>query len=387
MRRGGTIPAGLRAGDRVYRLPEGASAMAAPILRPLPGGGGRLLVGLLGASAVPAWILPGAAQPAAAWVLVPETEGALLLGGDALAESPPGAPLAPAPAYPPARLRLSQPEEVPGPSLPAEATARGGFRLSLPGPVSAALDLPFGALSRLLPMPLLHPAPDAPPDAPPEALGLAWTPVGPVLVLDPRPFGGDAGEAPLLAVMLSAGRQLGLPCRGATPITAAPALPVALARPALLAAAPLARVPEPSREVPRRHVLLASAGAASFALPLEEVAAVLPPQVPRNAGGAPVAGIVAHRGDVLPVLDAGARLGQGPVLGRGQPLPLLRLTGPSPVALAVSAVAGLRAVPEADIAPLAGEGLVAAVLHLGGKPIPLLRARALAEALARGRAA
>ena len=377
------MPAGLRAGDRVYRLPEGASAMAAPILRPVPGGGGGLLVGLLGASAVPAWILPGAARPAAAWVLVPEAEGALLLGGDALAAPPPDAPLVPAPAYPPARLRLSHPEEAPGPTLPAEAPARGGFRLSLPGPVPAALDLPFGALSRLLPMPLLHPAPDAPP----EGLGLAWTSVGPVLVLDLRPFGGDAGEAPLLAVMLSAGRQLGLPCRGATPMITAPALPAALARPALLAAAPLARVPEPAREVPRRHVLLASAGAAGFALPLEEVAAVLPPQVPRNGGGAPVAGIVAHRGDVLPVLDAGARLGQGPVLGRGQPLPLLRLAGPSPAALAVSAVSGLRAVPEADIVPLAGEGLVAAVLQLDGKPTPLLRARALAEALARGRAA
>ena len=399
-------PSGIQAGGTLHRLPEGASAIAAPpVLRPLPGGGGRLLVGLLGASAVPAWVLPGAARPAAAWVLVPDPEGALLLGGDALADAPPGAPPVPPPAYPAPRIRLARAGGADA-AAPSSAPSRGGFRLILPradaggcgevapgssaspriasraaGP-SPVLDIPFGALARLVPMPLLHPAPDAPP----PALGLAWTGAGPVLVLDPTPFGGEAGEAPLLAILLSEGRQLGLPCRGATPIPAAVPLPPPLSQPALLAAAPLGRLPEMPPPAPTRLLLVARASGAGFALPLEEVTTVLAPQRPLSCGAGALAGIAAHRGDVLPVLDAGARLGQAPVLGTGQPVPMLRLTGThhggQSAALAVSSVTGLRAVPEADVAPVAGDGLVAAVLRLDGAPLPVLRARALLGALA-----
>nr|WP_245214629.1 chemotaxis protein CheW [Pararoseomonas indoligenes] len=199
---------------------------------------------------------------------------------------------------------------------------------------------------------------------------MAWTELGPALVL-----AGEEGE-PLLALLVVEGRRLGLPCRGAAPLAQAPALPLALLHPGLLAAAPLALPPAAVAPLPTRLLLLARAGETGFALPLEEVAAVLPPQVPRNAGSGALAGIAAHRGDVLPVLDAGTRLGGRPVLTGGA-LPMLRLQGAQPAALAVSAVLGLRAVPETDLAPVPGQGLVAAMARLDGAVLPVCRARAL----------
>ncbi|HEY8614162.1 MAG TPA: chemotaxis protein CheW [Roseomonas sp.] len=365
--------AGIVAGGIVHRLPEGASAAATPVLRPLPDGGGRLCVGLLGGGALPAWVLPGAAQPARAWALVPGAEGAVLLGGDSLTASPPAdAALVPSPPFPPPRLRLAHRSEVAGEAPAPTPQARGGFRLALAG---GAVDLPFAALDRLLPMPPLHPMPEPAPGM----RGMAWTAAGPVLVLDPALLGveGEA-EGPLLAILLCEGRRIGLPCRGASPVAEAPpSLPLVLHSPALLAAAPLALPLAAKPPLPTRLLLLARAGRAGFALPLEEVAAILPPQAPRNRGGGAVAGIAAHRGDVLPVLDAGWRLGRGPVLSGNAPVPMLRLQGADPVALAVSAVLGLRAVPEADLAPVAGAGLVSAVAHLDGAVLPVCRARAL----------
>ena len=371
---------GITAGGTVHRLPPGASAAAAPVLRPLPGGGGRLLVGMLGGGALPAWVLPGAAMPARAWVLVPGAEGALLLGGDALADSlPPGATPVPAPDYPPPPIRLAQTAKGPSSEAAEEAVpgavpvarGRGGVRLALAG---GPMDIPFEALVRLLPMPPLHPAPGAPP----AARGLAWTEAGAVLVL-------HAGEAALLAVILSGGRLLGLPCRGAAPVPGAAVLPPALSDPALLAAAPLSRPALPEPAAPTRLLLLFRAAGAAFALPLEEVAAVLPPERPRNPGAGGMAGIAAHRGDVLPVLDAGLRLGRGPVL-TGGPAPMLRLAGARPAALAVSSVQGLRAVPSADIVPVDGGGMVAAVARLDGDAIAVLRAPSLLAPLGRGAA-
>lgn len=365
--------AGITAGVTAHRLPEGASAIATPVLRPLPGGSGRLHVGLIGGAALPAWVLPGAMQPARAWALVPGPEGALLLGGDSLiADPPPEAELVEIPRLAPVpggRVRSAS-------SGPAEATepvaqpVRGGFRLAL---VGGAVELPFDALDRLLPMPPLHLFPELPKGA----SGMAWTAAGPVLVIDSALLGAETGEAPLLAVALVAGRRLGLPCRGAAPVARAPELPAALLQPALLSAAPRAVPPPIERAVPTRPLLLARAGGTDFALELEDVAAILPPQVPRNRGGGAVAGITAHRGDVLPVLDGGTRLGRGPVLAGGAAVPMLRLQGPRPAALAVNSVLGLRAVPEADIAPVAGDGLVGAILRLDGAVLPVLRARAL----------
>jgi chemotaxis signal transduction protein len=247
---------------------------------------------------------------------------------------------------------------------------RGGFRLALAG---GAVELPFDALDRLLPMPPLHPFPESPPGV----SGMAWAGPGPVLVIDPALLGADGEQAPLLAVVLVAGRRIGLPCRGAAPVAGAPVMPAALLQPALLSAAPRAVPPPAERPVPTRPLLLARAAGADFALELEDVAAILPPQVPRNRGGGAVAGIAAHRGEVLPVLDGGTRLGRGPVLAGGAAVPMLRLQGPRPAALAVSSVLGLRAVPEADIAPVAGDGLVGAMLRLDGAVLPVLRARAL----------
>ncbi len=362
---------GIRAGGSLFRLPEGASATAAPVLRPLPGGGGQLCVGLLGGGALPAWILPGTTRPPGAWVLAPGAEGAVLLGGDALELPPPDAPPVPPPPFPQPRLRLAQREAPPELAPAAPAVPRGGFRLALPG---GTLDLPFGALDRLLPTPPLHPVPDAPPGV----RGMAWTASGAVLVLDPAPGSPVAEGAPLLAVLLAGGRRLGLPCHGATPLAVAPdSLPPALLLPSVLGAAPLAPPPAAEVPAPRRLLLLAQAGGATFALPIEEVAAILPPAMPRNAGNGLVAGIATHRGDVLPVLDAGRRLGREPVLAARTALPMIRLPGTEPAALAVSAVLGLRAVPEADMAPLTGAGLVSGMVRLDAAVIPVLRARAL----------
>jgi chemotaxis signal transduction protein len=369
---------GIIAGGTVHRLPEGASVTAtSPVLRPLPGGAGRLCIGLLGGGALPAWVLPGAAHPARVWVLVPGPEGAVLLGGDSLTDSSPtdAAPVPP-PPFPPPRLRLAHRAEAETETEDAVQSARGGFRLRLSG---GALDIPFAALARLMPMPSLHPVPD-----PPAGVrGMAWTEAGPVLVLDPTLVEGEGGDAPLLAILLSEGRQIGLPCHGAAPVAEAPPLPPALAIPALLAAAPLARSPVAAAAVPTRALLLAQAAGARFALRLEEVAAVLPPQAPRNHGNgqAALAGIAAHRGDVLPVLDAGLRLGRTAVLAGSGPVPMLRLQDARPVALAVTSVLGLRAVPEADLAPVAGGGLVAAILRLDGAALPVCRADVLAAAL------
>jgi len=370
------MTAGILAGGVASRLPEGASVAAAPTLRPLPGGGGRVFVGLLGGGALPAFLLPGARHPAAAWVLVPGADGAVLLGGDALVEAP-GAAMVAVPPMAPARPPLTRPAPAEARPAPEAAASRGGFRLLTgQGPV----DLPFAALERILPMPPLHPMPGMPPGA----RGMGWTALGPVLVL-----GAAVGEEPLLALVVVEGRRLGLPCRGAAPVPRLPEGPGCLGDPALLAAAPLAVAPPVRAAVPTRPLLLARAEGADLALPLEEVVAVLPPVAPGHAGATlgdasrAVVGIVAHRGEVLPVLDAGPWMGRGPVVAVGRAVPMIRLRGAAPLALAVSAVAGLRVVAEAEIVTVPGGGPVEAAARLDGAVVPVLRAAAL-HALANG---
>ena len=81
---------------------------------------------------------------------------------------------------------------------------------------------------------------------------------------------------------------------------------------------------------------------------------------------------------MLPVFDAGLRLGALAVLGwPGASAPLLRLAGLPAVALAVSHVTGLRRIPEQDIAAVAGEGLVSAVVAMGDQPLPVCRTAVL----------
>ena len=155
-------------------------------------------------------------------------------------------------------------------------------------------------------------------------------------------------------------------------------MPDGLRDPALLAAAPLAVPPEPIPVAPTRLFLMAVAGGSAIALPVEDVTAVLPPlDGPPPRPGGVIRGLAAHRGDVLPVLDAGERLGATPVLRTGRAVPMLRLSGAAPVAIAVTSVGGLRAVPVADIVAVPGDGVVAALARVDGYPVPVLRARAL----------
>ncbi|WP_426956746.1 chemotaxis protein CheW [Muricoccus radiodurans] len=363
------MTAGIVAGGRAYRLPPGSGPVAAPVVRPLPRAPG-LQVALLGGSAVPAHVLPGTARPPAAWVRLPGPEGTFLLGADALLDAvAPDAPAPPWPDPPTPRLRLGLGEGALADPATVPPAPPAALRLEAEaGPVT----LPLSAVDRLLPMPVLHPAPGAPTGT----AGLAWTESGPVLVLAPA-------SLPLLAVLTIGGRHLGLPCRAAVPAPPGTGtIPDRLLAPVLLTAAPAASRPSPSADIPTHPILVARAGETRFALAVEEVVAVLPPQDPRNRGRGALAGIAAHRGDVLPVLDAGERLGTTPVLRDLTAPPMLRLGGAHPLALAVSAVPGLRHVPEPDLVPVPGDGPVAAVARLEGDPLPVFRARAFAAALA-----
>ncbi|NKC34624.1 chemotaxis protein CheW, partial [Falsiroseomonas selenitidurans] len=192
-----------------------------------------------------------------------------------------------------------------------------------------------------------------------------------------------AAPPPLLVLFRHGGRRLGLPCARVAP--ARPGEPTLLPRleaePEALESAPLAEAVPPPAPEPLRTLLVCVAAGQAFALPVEEVLAVIPPVAPTPAPDGRLAdfrGVAAHRGDVLPVLDAGARLGLADVLLDGwTEAPLLRLAGPRPVALAVSQVTGLRRIPERLIAAVASEGLVSAVATQGDAPLPICRAAVL----------
>jgi chemotaxis signal transduction protein len=374
----------LRCGETFFAVPQGATPVATPLLRPVPGAPQGLLgLALLGGRAVPAYAPGGTTGPC--WLAA----DGLLLCGEELCEVDdslvrpfhPAATQLPAAAILPGPAR-PQPTAVP----PAEAAL---LDLDLGG---ACLRVPVAMVLRVLPMPEVTP----PPGRPPGALGLVLAQgIGPVLLLaagwlDPattRP--GDA-TMPLLAVLVVEGRLCALPCRQVVPATAAPALPVALllerlAGPqgsALLALAPLARPALPAIAIATRGLLLAEAGGILFAVAAEEVAAVVPPQALAPWAGGALQGIAAHRGAVLPVIDGGAVLGGRPVLVAGAQPPLLRLAGPRPVAVAVGAVLGLRHLPESAIQAVAGDGLLSAVAEHEGRPLVVCRAAALAAALA-----
>ncbi|TDG06470.1 hypothetical protein E2C05_31680, partial [Paracraurococcus ruber] len=90
--------------------------------------------------------------------------------------------------------------------------------------------------------------------------------------------------------------------------------------------------------------------------------------------GAPpgVLGLCAHRGDVLPVVDAMARLGLGAAAAAERPL--LRLALQPPVAIAIDALPALHRLPEADFTPvMAPDGLVESLATLDGAPLPVCR--------------
>jgi chemotaxis signal transduction protein len=381
-------PRALLAGGRAFALPAGAQLLPPAPLRPLPlAGPGVLGLALLDGQAVPVLAAAPGLAGGPAWVLLEGTGGRVILAGEALAEAlPEGAEplalgrIAPRPAPPP--LPAVEGEAW---AVPARA-ARG-----LPSALAAELGplrmvLPFAALERVLPLPALRPAPGAGP----AALGLALAAGEPVLVLDPARVMEEprpVEEAEELVVFRHAGRRLGLPCIRLRPArggeaTLGPRLDALLPE---LGPAPLGGAVQPPLPEPTHALLFCLAGTEPFALPVEEVIAAIPPTspAPAPAGGLPgIRGVVAHRGEVLPVLDVGDRLGLAPVLAAGVEAPMLRLAGARPVALAVTQVTGLRRVPERLVTATAGEGAVAAIATVGDQPVPVCRAALLGDPLA-----
>lgn len=259
------------------------------------------------------------------------------------------------------------------------ASRIGSLRLLLG---AIALEVPAGLAEHILPMPALRPMPGAPAGV----AGLAEAGGGAVLVLSTSFAAGvvatgrdDAGDdAPVLLLVLNhAGRRIGLPATRieAGPTAASPAFAEWLVSPPALEAldhAPPTVETAPAMPVPQRHLVLFRAAGMEVALPAEAVVAVLPPTAPLATPRPGLAGLAAHRGDVLPVLDGGLVLGGAPALARG-PMPLIRLALRPEVLVAVEQVAGVRALPAADITPLVQRsGLVQGIARLGGLPLPVI---------------
>jgi chemotaxis signal transduction protein len=376
-------PLAILAAGRAFRLPPGSAAVPPGTLRPVPG---AALPGLAlhQGRALPVFALGGGDLVR---VRIEQPGGAVLLAGDALLDALPEDAL----PLPPLRLDAAPPPALPPAPAPLGAAAAapprtgarelvGALRLWLG---EAALTLPLAAAERIAPMPPLVRLPGAPPGV----LGLALLDCGAALVLDPAWCAGrapDPDAAPtLLALLGIAGRRFGLPCARVEPgdPDLAALLPDRIAAlPRLLALAPMQRERPPPPRVETRLLLLCRAAGREIAFPVEEIAAVIAPTrpAPPPAGAlSGVRGIVAHRGEVLPVIDAGERLGGAPCLAEGA-APLLRLAGPRPVALAVGAVAGLRRVALPDLAAAAAEGPVAALVAAEGGALPVLRGAVLA---------
>ncbi len=297
---------------------------------------------------------------------------------------PRAAPPAPAPSAPPASRR--------------RASGLDTLHLALGG---VALAVPAALAEHIHPMPALL----ALPGAPAGVAGLAHSGGAPILVLDTGFVGGGSGmgddAAPALLLALGwQGRRIGLPAQR---IAAGPEVPALrlfhawLASPAAaaaLACAPPALAAMPVLPVPERHLVLFRAGGLRAALPVEAVRAVLAATRPQPLPGAdprpadPTGtrhphGFAAHRGEVLPVRDAGQRLS-------GQPCwttsgaPMIRLGLGAEVLLAVQAIEGVRCLPAADITPLGGghgmepARLVAAVARWQGESLLVLSPAALA---------
>lgn len=313
----------------------------APPLRPLPGGGWWALEG-------------GAAIPAEAPARPPQAGAA--------------PPLALAP-----------------PAAPRRATGLEALHLSLGG---VALAVPAALTEHIHPMPALLPLPGGPR----AVRGLAMAGNAPILVLDSLlAAGGGATEeaAGLLLALAWRGRRLGLP---AARIAAGPATPalrrfetwldgeearaaLAHAPPALAAATATATATATARAEAALHVLLFRAAGLRLALPAEAVRAVLPPTTAQTLpGGGHL--VAPHRGDLLPVRDAGLRLGAGRAEAGG---PMIRLALTPDCLLAVGAIEGVRRIPAADITPLGGgAGLVSGLARVQGESLMLLSAGALA---------
>ncbi|WP_431285322.1 chemotaxis protein CheW [Humitalea sp. 24SJ18S-53] len=354
----------LLAGGRAWLLPSGCAPLSAVATRALPGGAGWL--GMLGGRAVPV-LAPGGVL-GAAWLSMPGPGGAFLVTGDAvLEEVPEGASpliLAPLPAPPPAAPAVVPPPE---PAAPRPDAGPAMLELSSPG---GRFVVPLPGVVRVVPLPGCR----AIVAAPPAVLGWAQVEDAPVLIADP---GGMAGGAQHLVLLDIDGRLLGVPCARLAPVAAGTPGSDLRGLAGLLGWAPPHRVATPVPPVPTRGLLIAQAAGQRFALAAAEVEAAIAPLHPTAFPGGRRA--IVHRGLVLPVLDAGPALGGGAACW---PAPFLRLRLPAPIALAITAVEGLRQLPETAIAPLDGDaaGPVIAIVTLPGgtAPVPLLSAWRLA---------
>jgi chemotaxis signal transduction protein len=289
-----------------------------------------------------------------------------LVEGEARREDAPPRP--PTPAAP----RLAAAAAMPP---PRRAMGLAALHLSLGG---VALAIPSALAEHINAMPPLRPLPGSAPGV----AGLAEANGAPVLVLETGFVAGQPAaleEAPsLLLVLREGGRRFGMP---AARIEAGPAIAATrgfqawLASPeaaAALAFAPLAQEAELAQPVPQRRLVMFQAAGMELALPAESVVAVLPATQPLPTPRQGLAGLAAHRGAVLPVLDGGLVLGGRPALASGA-APLIRLALWPEVLVAVEQIGGVRALPAADVTPLAQrDGLVAAFARLGGQPTPIL---------------
>ena len=381
-------PRALLAGGRCFILPEGAVRVPTAPLRPMPLGSGALLgLALVDGMALPVMAPAPGLEGGPAWVLALGHSGRAVLAGEAVLDFVPeeAEPLSgfslgtrppPSPLPPPARATPQQaPRSVRG--LPA------ALALELGG---QTMVLPIALLDTVIPMPMLGPAKGMG-----EAvLGIAMTAQGPVPVLDPAQLAEappDDAKPTHLVLFRHAGRRLGLPCTqlgpaqgGARLAARLDALVGEIGPAAVEATMPIAP------EEPMLALLFCETGGEPFAVPAEEVDAAIPPTIPAAApegaaGG--LRGVVAHRGEVLPVIDGGERLGRAPVMSeRGREVPLLRLAGRNPVALAVNHVSGLRQVPERLLEPVSDHGPAFALAVLGGVQVPVCHAAALTESVA-----
>lgn len=377
-------------GGTCYRLPHGTAPLdSPPVIRPLPGAAAPMR----GLAAHQGEMLPVVSHDAPdglRWCHLP-SPAMVLLGavridaardGDLplpLSLLAPGPVPSPAPATPATRDRAAPTK--------ASQAARAPLVLRLIPRRGRAIDLPAALVLRVLPASALPLAPACPPGA----LGYANTDAGDALVLDRTPFGAEDGtDATLLVVFALEGHRLAFPCQrvGQGEAAGAAATEAVLRSEALRRLLPHAPriVPAPvPLPAPMRQVLVAFAGGLRFGLPAEAVATLIAPQLsaPPPPGAPPaVRGLCAHRGDVLPVLDAAERLGGAPAAADAL-RPLIRLSA-APVALAIDGVPSLHRLPESTFTPITEDGMLESVTKLDGEPLLICRAEALAAAARQG---
>ena len=299
------------------RCPPGAQALPeAPIFRPLPGAPAGLWgICLVGRRSAPVWSLTPAP---AAWITFEQAGGPIIVGGDALSEPDAASPqlaMPPLVAQPLPTGTISTPAPAPGAiAQPAPVTNTGTYVLVHAG---AAAIIPIEALEGIVDVPGLDLAPQ--PGMPTGALSVLVVEGRPALLLDPGWCTGRDGPprpTSLLVVLHLDGRRFAVPVQQARPGSDGMDLTARMSDTqegrALLAAAPAAGAPPTgARAEALQPLLICATREARFALPVAEIATVLAPRQPTpttREGSAALRGVVAYRGEVLPVVDLDARL-------------------------------------------------------------------------------